>query len=209
MIRGECFPTLIYQRHIRRHDALNEGLARDIRHWRTTDPIGHSRTERGEAWHSRVNAAHREAWQPLVQEVLGMATEIFREHRYAGNVSASITEMWANIHDKGGSNVAHIHTDCLWSGVYWVSVPPGSGDLTLKDPRAGMDYSIYADADQRSVVCMAPTAGTMIMFPAWLEHAVEEHMNETEERISVSFNIKRRVSGRRTENDVGSAPPVE
>jgi uncharacterized protein (TIGR02466 family) len=79
--------------------------------------------------------------------------------------------------------------------VYYVkSEPTTLVDLKYNDPRPGAQIvmpnrkrvnplSIYGEMSN-----LAPIPGRIIMFPAWLWHAVEPN-NSNDIRISVSFNF--------------------
>ena len=102
--------------------------------------------------------------------------------------------MWANINPPGGMNAPHIHPNALFSGVYYVKSSPKAGRLKIYDPRPGIQFNmpirkegdpgrdLWRDAN------IEPIPGRIIMFPAWLWHAVEENISD-DIRISVSFNF--------------------
>ena len=72
-------------------------------------------------------------YQQLVTELLRMQKEIYdNEHidRYA-----RLGNMWANINPPGGMNNTHLHSNALFSGVYYVKVPANSGRLKLIEPK--------------------------------------------------------------------------
>ena len=105
--------------------------------------------------------------------------------------------MWANINRPGGYNRPHLHPNALFSGVYWVKTPLKSGNLMLYEPRPGAQCNMpnRTKKDLPSEVWREvhyePTAGRIIMFPAWLWHEVRPNeSNDT--RISVSFNFLQR-----------------
>src|SRR5262249_23732058 len=49
--------------------------------------------------------------------------------------SFEITGCWANVNPQGGLNSSHNHPNNYLSGVYYVSVPPGTGQIVFADPR--------------------------------------------------------------------------
>jgi uncharacterized protein (TIGR02466 family) len=105
-------------------------------------------------------------------------------------------EGWANILKPGGYNLQHAHGGSFWSAVYYVRVDEGEGgELTFIDPRRALlqAYSnrlkmktagIFGKADVK------PRAGLLLMFPAWLDHAVRP-WEGTGLRISVAMNLWR------------------
>ena len=102
-------------------------------------------------------------------------------------------EAWVNVHPFGASNERHNHdphSGTFMSGVFYVKCPEGCGKIRFYDPRPNIntafDMRYYNDANTN--YWFAPVANTLIMFPAWLEHAVDPNQSQ-EERISISFNI--------------------
>jgi uncharacterized protein (TIGR02466 family) len=98
-------------------------------------------------------------------------------------------EAWGNIHELGGYNKLHIHREAVLSGVFYLSRPEGSGAIVLHDPRPGTLFSrpFGLGANKWSELRLAPPAGTMLMFPNWLEHSVEPNLS-TERRYSIAIN---------------------
>lgn len=105
----------------------------------------------------------------------------------------TIDEMWININPKGSRNSRHHHNPFsgkALSGVFYVQVADNSGDIVFYDPRGiikdapDMKYFNGANTDLR----FSPYINSLIIFPAWLDHSVDENMSEID-RISISFNI--------------------
>ena len=168
----------------------NAALIADVLEWRQADPAGMPRSNGGNSWHSQINAFERKPFRPLSRAILEAATEIFRAHDYPGKCRARLDSMWVNLHERGGYNNVHGHGGSLWSGVYHVTAPAGSGKLVLMDPRAQAHVvqavgKNFARGDRCDI---AAQAGQMVVFPGWLGHYVEPHKAD-EPRISVSFNI--------------------
>lgn len=98
-------------------------------------------------------------------------------------------EAWGNIHEQGGYNKLHIHREAVLSGVFYLSRPEGSGAIVLHDPRPGTLFSrpFGLGINKWSELRLAPPAGTMLMFPNWLEHSVEPNLSQ-ERRYSIAIN---------------------
>jgi uncharacterized protein (TIGR02466 family) len=108
--------------------------------------------------------------------------------------------MWSIINPPGSVNIAHVHPGCMWSGVYYVQTPQGSGNIEFIEPRTVhlMNQPKFENMRKRPKECwtkvnFTPRAGKMIIFPAWLYHAVRP--NEAKEkgdlanRVIISFNM--------------------
>jgi len=139
-------------------------------------------------------------------ELLGRAMAIAKRLT-AGHDGGAVSVTWranalANINGKGHGNEFHTHPGCFLSGVYYVddggigANPAFGGELEIQDPR-GVAPAMYAPklcfAVSRGPAMgasetMSPRTGVMVMFPAWLSHAVRPYHGEAE-RISVAFNL--------------------
>ena len=187
MIIEKFFPTIVYGKDIQLD---NNKMAQDIINWSNQDP-GVSKTNY-KGWHSTTNMANKPEYQQLVKELLKMQEEIFdNEHL---DRSSRLGNMWANINPPGGMNQPHIHPNALFSGVYYIKSPVKSGRLKIYDPRPGVQFIMpirkpgNPGKDLWREANIAPVEGRIIMFPAWLWHAVEENQSN-DIRISVSFNF--------------------
>ena len=187
MIREEFFPTSVFGKDIKLdHDKL----AQDIINWSNQDP-GVSKTN-VKGWHSTTDMASKPEYQPLVNELIIMCKDVFKEEWL--DRKPVLGNMWANINPKEGSNQPHIHPNSLFSGVYYVKSNPQAGRLKIYDPRPGSQIvmpvrkegqppkHLWRDAN------LDPIPGRIIMFPAWLWHAVEPNQSN-KLRISISFNF--------------------
>ena len=187
MIIEKFFPTLVYGKDV---ELNNHQLAQDIVNWSNQDK-GVSRTN-FKGWHSTTDMHTKSEYSQLITELMRMQKEIYdNEHiaRYA-----RLGNMWANINPPGGMNMPHIHPNALFSGVYYVKSNPKSGRLKIMDPRPGSQLYMPTrkpgdpGRDMWKDANIEPIEGRIIMFPAWLWHAVEPN-DSNELRISVSFNF--------------------
>ena len=187
MMREEFFPTSVYGKDIQLD---NNKLAQDIINWSNQDPGVKKTNYKG--WHSQTDMHTKPEYKPLVDELFIFMIDIFKEEWL--DREPILGNMWANINPKDGMNQPHIHPNSLFSGVYYVKSNPQAGRLKIYDPRAGVQIvmpvrkkgqppkHLWRDAN------IDPIPGRIIMFPAWLWHAVEP--NESNDiRISVSFNF--------------------
>lgn len=83
---------------------------------------------------------------------------------------------WLNLMAPGQSTSLHTHeeSDELLSAVYYVQVPPDSGDLLLYDGPA--------------TIRVRPRTGTFLFFPPDLPHAVETNRGQAA-RLSIGINV--------------------
>jgi uncharacterized protein (TIGR02466 family) len=139
-----------------------------------TDPILHQRPEFAELM-SIVNTGVKSAIDFMEVEHVGF----------------EITGCWANICPNGAINSSHNHPNNFLSGVYYVDIPKGSGEIEFSDPRPQMG-AIMPRVKKRTrfnanKISLAPKPGQLVIFPAWLVHAVGPNQ-ALEDRISISFN---------------------
>ena len=104
-----------------------------------------------------------------------------------------ITNMWAIINKDRAFNERHHHGNSSLSAAYYVKAEKNSGDIIFFDPRQANVFHHPASKEANSLNCqvqsVTPKAGTLVLFPSYLEHKVDENLSN-EERIVISFNIK-------------------
>ena len=193
MITEHHFPTIIYIKDIPNALQLNQYLEQKIIQWSQQDK-GVAKTNAG-GWHSETDMNKKEEYNPLVKELFNMQHEIYQKEKL--DMKPVLGNMWANINYPGNYNRPHLHPNALFSGVYWVKVPPQSGNFMVYDPRTGVQVTMpnrkkgALPSELWREVHYEPVAGRCIMFPAWLWHEVKP--NESNDiRISVSFNFLQR-----------------
>jgi hypothetical protein len=84
-------------------------------------------------------------------------------------------EQWGQIHRPLESTNLHRHGNYPFAWVYYVQVPPGSGDLTFW----------FFDKFKNHIT---PEVGSIILFPGWMQHSVSKNTGK-DIRISVSGNL--------------------
>jgi len=105
----------------------------------------------------------------------------------------ALTEAWLNVNDsRQCMNSEHVHGD-VFSGVFYLQAPEGSGKLSLVNPginRMGNGCRLAHQKNQFTgeSIRVEPVEGNIILFPSYLPHSVETNDHD-EERISISFNL--------------------
>ena len=194
MIHSEYyFPTIVYIKDLPDVKNFNEDLTKHVIQWSHADKGLFKTNVKG--WHSTTDMHTKPEYKPLVDRLIEMQKEIFKEEHL--EKEPFLGNMWANINPPGGYNRPHLHPNTLFSGVYYIKAPENSGSLKLIEPRAGVQIvmplrkkgdlprHLWRDVNYK------PIAGRIIMFPAWLWHEVEPNLSK-EVRISVSFNFIQR-----------------
>jgi len=186
----KLFPTVIWDAQLTQFAGSFDLWKREILQLRDADPRSATRSTRL-GWSSQDRAILDNAvFAPLKAEITRLVGSAL-EHTAGEHVPFKL-ESWANLHDRGGLNQLHMHEHALLSGVFYLSVPEGSGPLLFRDPRPGVLHSPFGGEGPNAckVVSLPPRAGLLVLFPHWLEHSVEPHDSD-EPRIAIAFNAAR------------------
>ena len=103
-----------------------------------------------------------------------------------------VQECWVNINNSRQCfNHQHSHGG-VFSGVFFLSIPDGSGMLYLKNSCVnpmwdGLKITKGANPYTSEASFVPPMEGHLLIWPSYLEHSVGTN-NHDEERISISFN---------------------
>lgn len=104
----------------------------------------------------------------------------------------AFNEMWLNRNGPGDYNRAHVHSNAVFSGVYYIKVPAGSGNLELYDPireRVMTALPVHENLPRTGPTLeISGEEGKLLVFPSWLQHAVQTNRS-SEARVSLSFNM--------------------
>ncbi len=183
------FPTLVWRAELvddartRVNASVMKALA-ELR--RTLPPL-----EPGEGWQSKQDLHKSESFAELVACVNAATVEAL-EFQKIGHEGFTITGCWANVLAPERAHRAHSHPNNFLSGVYYVKSQAGADTVNFHDPRAQTRIIrppvAELTADNTDQVVVKVRDGTLLLFPAWLEHSVDENRS-AEERISVSFNV--------------------
>lgn len=204
MSRDLFFPTPIYYTDLGDAAAINALIKPLIYQGRRDDPVGEIRTNEPNAggWHSRTKMHQNRDFDALTAHIFEFVHGVFTSEGYDTDFEPTCDSMWANINPRLASNRHHTHPHALWSGVYYVQTPPECGQLYFSDPRSQTQIMPpYYDLQRRPAhtwheVHYQPIEGRLVVFPAWLPHAVQPNMTRLVDaqgdRISVSFNFHQR-----------------
>ncbi len=108
---------------------------------------------------------------------------------------------WANVNRLGDYHDPHNHPYAYLSGTYYVRVPESRaadlrnrsdvrpGCITFYDPRGAVNMTAIKDDLQIDPeFTVAPSPGSILMWPAFLMHFVHPNLSD-DPRISISFNV--------------------
>ena len=202
MNRDAYFPTLVYSFQNADPEPMNRRLLDLIyaEQERDSDGIQRSNFKKLGGWHSHNDLHKDPRYADIVDSIHTAGQLISNDCGYHKGYSLRIGTMWSIINAPGSSNRAHIHPGCCWSGVYYIQVPEGCGNIEFTDPRTEnlMHQPRYVPNKHRPKSCwtkvnVTPKPGKMLIFPSWLYHSVAPNLSEHEgregQRIIISFNL--------------------
>lgn len=183
------FPTCVWNIQVKPETcrAIRADVSETLARLRAgLDPL-----EPGQTWQSDQDLHRRDELSRLVACINDATRSVLRFLKI-GHENFEITGCWANINARGSSHAIHAHPNNFLSGVYYVDTRPGADTINFHDPRpqaAVIRPPVTALTGQNTdQVVVRVKNGTLLLFPAYLQHSVGPNSSE-EERISISFNV--------------------
>ena len=144
----------------------------------------------GENWQSDHGLHERDAFGPLLEWVETAAASALSYLRIPKPLT--VTGCWANVNAPGTGHRLHSHRNNYLSGAYYVQVQDGADSINFFDPKpqAGVIRPAASEptAENTEVAMVRVKTGSLLLFPAWLQHAVDANRSNRA-RISLSFNL--------------------
>jgi conserved hypothetical protein len=186
------FSHLVWISQIDNYETINNNLKKFIYDQKENSPKGvHKSNISG--WHSEQFDLQDDnlksflnALKPKIEEaIIDMGWDI-------KNQIVKITSMWSIINKKNSFNEKHHHGNSALSAAYYVKADQDSGDIVFYDPRHAFIFA-HPEASKinelnAQVKSITPKAGTLVLFPSFLEHSVKPSQSD-DDRIVISFNI--------------------
>ena len=145
------------------------------------------------AWQS-PDLLDNDVFNPVKDEIFHNADVMSKMFNIREDKELVISNMWANVNPRGGSNKPHTHPGAVFSGVFYIQVPKNSGDICFTHPANNHNYhfNVHTVTNWNIVNSggrnITPSVGKMIMFPGYQNHYVEPNLSN-EDRIVLGFNI--------------------
>ena len=102
---------------------------------------------------------------------------------------------WATIQTQGSQLKLHTHPGSTLSGVLYIKVDTASSRIVFSNPNPFINFTklVGKAGEPTSKYAMAgfaykPEIGDMLIFPSWLSHSSGDDVNQSVERIILSFN---------------------
>jgi uncharacterized protein (TIGR02466 family) len=145
----------------------------------------------GQGWQSEQALQTLDEFRDLVDCINDLANSVLRFLR-VGPERFEITACWANVLAPGAAHRVHSHPNNFLSGVYYVRTHPGGDTINFHDPRSQTGIIrppvVELTAENTDQIVVRVAGGTLLMFPAYLQHSVDANRSD-QERVSISFNI--------------------
>tara|TARA_R100000700_G_C3140081_1_gene122201 strand:+ start:430 stop:1029 length:600 start_codon:yes stop_codon:yes gene_type:complete len=183
------FITPVFSFNLEGYSSLKD----DIIEFKKEDQIGVKGRSTDGGWHSKDNLHNHPNFSNLRSEIFNFADEAFMHLGVQKMYMPEMTGMWGIINPPGSSNKLHNHPYNFLSGVFYLQVPENSGQIIFHDPKPQAEVLSPPKVENHSIhvahrVNFQPKNGTLLFFPSYLNHEVEEN-NSQDDRIIVSFNI--------------------
>lgn len=193
------FPAPLFVADLPDTGMMNERLIQHIRQEMEEHPQDTSKNFGGVAnvyaSFAHDSLLHKRPWMRELLERLGPYVMEFCNDVAADmiNYYVEVEESWFNVSTFGHFQEYHNHAGGPFSMIYYVKVPPNSGNTVF---RAGYPAQkvYYASCDPDNLFTAArrtveAKAGRMVIFPSWLDHCVSQNKNEEDDRITIAFNM--------------------
>ena len=196
--KHQLFATDIYTTHFETSDEVNKVILEQLETSKEFHTESHNNNIRNE--NTYVAIEHVPAVQAILTSAIAV-TSVFTKQQF--NIDGN--NWWFNVMHGGDTTNPHGHSPGpVWSGVYYVKVPAGSGKLHftynrmhIKEPMRDItsgsilpeqSYFKYIGHNFQDVE-ITPVEGMMVIFPSWLDHRVGMQQSNNQ-RVSISFNMR-------------------
>jgi uncharacterized protein (TIGR02466 family) len=183
------FPTLVWKTQLKAafHEPIDAKILAALELMRRDGP----ELALGGGWQSERTLHDRDELRELVDCIHGMAKGVLRFLKM-GYDELEITGCWANVLAMGAAHRMHSHPNNFLSGVYYVRAQPGADTINFHDPRVQTGIIrpsvVELTAENTDQVVVRVKTGTLLLFPAYLQHSVDTNRSANE-RVSISFNL--------------------
>ena len=186
------FSTPIWINELNNSESINEELKNFIYKEKEKYPEG-AKKSNVNGWHSKEFDLKNEKLKNFIAEISKNIGSAINDMGWdLESQIAKITSMWSIINNKDAFNEKHHHGNSALSAAYYVKAEKNAGNIVLFDPRQANVFHHPSSKDVNSlnaqVQSITPRAGTLVLFPSYLEHKVNPNLSN-EERIVISFNV--------------------
>ena len=129
-------------------------------------------------------------FQPVLESISDHVHRFAKMHNCSGIYTNNYA--WMNISKAGDWQEFHTHNANIFSAVYYVSAPEGSGRILFEDPKEPDMFPLKSIQGKNQLsysrIHYTPESGKLLIFRSYVRHLVESGTN-TEPRISIALNF--------------------
>ena len=186
------FSTPIWINELNNSENINEELKNFIYKEKEKYPEG-AKKSNVNGWHSKEFDLKNEKLNNFISEISKNIGSAINDMGWdLESQIAKITSMWSIINKKDAFNEKHHHGNSALSAAYYVKAEQNAGNIVFFDPRQSNVFHHPSSKEVNSinaqVQSVTPKAGTLVLFPSYLEHKVDPNLSN-EDRIVISFNV--------------------
>lgn len=186
------FSTPVWINEINNSENINTELKNYIYKEKEKNPEG-ARKSNVNGWHSDEFDLKNENLKNFISEISKNIGSAIKDMDWDLETQiVKITSMWSIINNKDAFNEKHHHGNSALSAAYYVKAKQNAGNIVFYDPRQANVFhhptSKEVNSVNAQVQSVTPKAGTLVLFPSYLEHKVNPNLSN-DERIVISFNV--------------------
>jgi uncharacterized protein (TIGR02466 family) len=140
--------------------------------------------------HQTHDLSNDAEFQPVLDAVSHHIHEFAKMHNCTGSYKNNYA--WMNIAEGTAWQEFHTHNGNVFSAVYYVDAPEGSGKIIFEDPKEPDMFPIKTVNNKNQLsysrISYTPLPGTLLIFRSYLRHCVAPGTN-TDPRISIAMNF--------------------
>ena len=188
----QIYSTPLWQSEYPDFEEQKESLLKALRAYKEQTPTAETPKSNVVGYQSPPTLQQREELRSVFEYICQMSFKASADLDLV-DCDVAITAAWLNVNDsRQCMNIEHIHGD-VFSGVFYVQAPEGSGKLSIVNPGINKMWKGCELVSQKNQftgesIRIEPVEGNIILFPSYLPHSVETNDHD-EERISISFNV--------------------
>jgi uncharacterized protein (TIGR02466 family) len=129
----------------------------------------------------------------LFDHVENKFNEAYKQYGFSDEYVLKIREAWCTINNCYATSKPHTHPTSFFSAVYYPVGKKEFGTIEFVTPNAASMHSYNNELISNynefnsSTFTVSPNAGTLLIFPSWLIHYVNENRSD-EDRLSIALN---------------------
>jgi hypothetical protein len=165
-------PLCLWSTRVDNYQTINADILSVIADVKLKNPEGFTDSINFNTWQSKWNMETYPGFKEIAEIACNVTAEIAQDHFKCTNFSPKILDCWANVYDNQGGCNQHSHFPATFALVYYVQVPPGSGDI------------YFPEAE----IKLTPVVGHLLCFSGATWHGVDPSQTD-ENRIAIGINI--------------------